>query len=293
MWVKKFSRIVFAVSVASLSAQHILLDHFVAEKPPPDTLAGTLILFIALFYNFSAGTLSLAITFAYKTKSAATALGILILSWILLRHVPLVVENLSDPAELNFLSMGLATAGGAFIVAGPSPLDLATHQKYFSSRLIRPNTIGKFLFGCPLIVFGIQHIMYADFVASQIPTWIPLRLFWAYATGTALIAAGISTLTALGIRWSGLLLAAMIGLWIILLHIPRIINHPNDALEFTSLFQALALSATAFSISGNTRGRKSNEDGPAKQKTSDEVRLNREPKKRIISRKLQVKRLES
>ena len=45
-----------------------------------------------------------------------------------------------------------------------------------------------------------------------------------------------------------MLLGTMILLWVILLHLPRIIASPRDAYEWTNVFQALAISASAFVI---------------------------------------------
>jgi putative oxidoreductase len=44
-----------------------------------------------------------------------------------------------------------------------------------------------------MVIFGIQHYMYVDFVISMIPEWIGGRRFWTYFTGTALAAAGVAS----------------------------------------------------------------------------------------------------
>ena len=53
-----------------------------------------------------------------------------------------------------------------------------------------------------MIVFGAQHFMYASFIAFLIPAWIPGHLFWAYFTGTAFIAAGLSIAAKISARRS-------------------------------------------------------------------------------------------
>ena len=40
-----------------------------------------------------------------------------------------------------------------------------------------------------MIVFGAQHFMYAAFIATLIPAWIPFHLFWVYFTGAGFIVA--------------------------------------------------------------------------------------------------------
>ena len=46
-----------------------------------------------------------------------SSLGMLILVWTAVRHLPLFISDITDPAELNAMGMALATAGGAFIMA--------------------------------------------------------------------------------------------------------------------------------------------------------------------------------
>jgi hypothetical protein len=49
---------------------------------------------------------------------------------------------------------------------------------------------GRILFGLCFVVLGAQHFMYAGFIATLVPAWIPGGgLFWNYATGVGLIAA--------------------------------------------------------------------------------------------------------
>ncbi|HEY8971621.1 MAG TPA: hypothetical protein VIM64_21105, partial [Puia sp.] len=82
------------------------------------------------------------------------------------------------------------------------------------SALASPSTMSpgaryavRVLFGIPWIVFGIQHYMYAEFVSTLVPAYMPWRLFWAYFTGTAMAAAGVSFI----IRWQTQLAAFLLG----------------------------------------------------------------------------------
>ena len=42
---------------------------------------------------------------------------------------------------------------------------------------------GKYLFSIAFIIFGAQHFIYADFVATLVPRWMSWHLFWAYFVG--------------------------------------------------------------------------------------------------------------
>jgi uncharacterized membrane protein YphA (DoxX/SURF4 family) len=99
---------------------------------------------------------------------------------------------------------------------------------------------GRMLFAISMIVFGVQHFMYAPFIASLIPSWIPGHLFWAYFTGSALIVAGLSVATGIFAALAAALLGIMFFLWVLVLHAPRVVAQPRNGDEWTSAFVALA-----------------------------------------------------
>ena len=69
--------------------------------------------------------------------------------------------------------------------------------------------------------------MYAAFVASLVPAWIPGRLFWAHAAGLAFCGAAVAALTNLASRIAGVCLSIMFGSWVLILHLPRIAADPG------------------------------------------------------------------
>ncbi|HET6540068.1 MAG TPA: DoxX family protein, partial [Chryseolinea sp.] len=50
--------------------------------------------------------------------------------------------------------------------------------------------LGRYFLAIPMVVFGIQHFLYAEFIVHLVPTWVPGRLFWTYFAGVALFASG-------------------------------------------------------------------------------------------------------
>jgi uncharacterized membrane protein len=108
-----------------------------------------------------------------------------------------------------------------------------------------------------LVVVGVQHFMYARFVATLVPAWIPWRLFWAYFVGTAFLAAAISVVSRVMGSLAALLLGIMFVLFFVTVHVPRVIAAPNGGNEWTSAFVALAMAGTAFVIAGALPGKAS------------------------------------
>jgi hypothetical protein len=110
--------------------------------------------------------------------------------------------------------------------------------------------VGRYMFAISLIIFAVQHFMYATFVATLVPAWIPGHLFWAYFVGVAFIAAALSIAANKGARLAGIMLGTMFLLWVVLLHAPRVAASPRNGNEWTSEFVALAMCGASFVMAG-------------------------------------------
>jgi uncharacterized membrane protein len=108
--------------------------------------------------------------------------------------------------------------------------------------------LGRIFVAISLVVFGIQHFMYGGFVAGLVPLWMPGHLFWAYFVGVAFFAAAVGILYRIMARPAATLLGVMFFLFLVLLHIPRIIGNSGSANEWTSGFVALAMCGLAWAL---------------------------------------------
>ena len=100
------------------------------------------------------------------------------------------------------------------------------------------------------MVVGVQHLIYAHFVATLVPGWIPGHLFWAYFVGVAFFAAALAIASGVQRRLAGMLLGAMFFLWVLIVHLPRIIGAVHNGNEWTSGLLALAMSGGALIVAG-------------------------------------------
>src|SRR5713101_8071334 len=105
----------------------------------------------------------------------------------------------------------------------------------------KSQTPGRIFVAISLVVFGVQHFIYGGFVATLVPAFMPGRLFWAYFVGVAFVAAAIGILTRMLARPAATMLGVMFFLFVVLLHIPRIVGNSNDGNEWTSGFVAMAM----------------------------------------------------
>ena len=110
--------------------------------------------------------------------------------------------------------------------------------------------LGHVFFAVPLAVFGAEHLAGAQFVMQAVPTWMPGRLFWAYFVGFALVAAALSIILMQHVRWSATLLGIMIFLFVLMIHLPRVVANPKDRFAWAVMLRDLAFAAGAWTLAG-------------------------------------------
>src|SRR5437667_11286799 len=110
----------------------------------------------------------------------------------------------------------------------------------------KSQTVGRIFVAVSLVVFGVQHFVYGGFVAGLVPAFMPGRLFWAYFVGVAFIAAAAGILYKMLARPAATMLGVMFFLFVVLLHIPRIIGNSGNGNEWTSGFVAMAMCGGAW-----------------------------------------------
>ncbi|MEO8737917.1 MAG: hypothetical protein ABI380_15425, partial [Edaphobacter sp.] len=179
-------------------------------------------------------------------KLAAVLLGVAFLLRVLIVFVPRLFAHLHDPGPWTSGFEVLALGAAALVLAGE--LELLNSMSWESLIVA-----GRILFSAALVVFGVQHFLYAKFIAMLIPAWIPGHLFWAYFVGIAFVAAALSIATRVWGRLSAALLGLMFLLWVIVLHAPRVMAAPHDGNEWTSAIVALAMSGGSFVLAGALR----------------------------------------
>lgn len=113
--------------------------------------------------------------------------------------------------------------------------------------------VGRTLFGLPFVGFGIVHFMAGSALAGAVPSWLPGGVFWVYLLGVALLAAGISIIAQWQIRLATLLLGVLMVIFVFTLHLPGIINAPDQqtaGMMQSNLLKDLAIAGAAFFLSG-------------------------------------------
>lgn len=236
---------IFGVAIIALGSEHLMFAT-TAAKHFPDQFRATVIPVIpwipALpWLAYLTGT-ALIVAGASVLVNVRARAGTLIIGGILLvadliLHVPRMLAFPQNWALRGQVCEMLALSSAAFILAGTLPrVDGGARQ---ADRALA--NIGRVIFGVALVVFGLDHFLALDLIASLIPAWMPGHLFLASLTGAAMIAAGVSILTKRLDGPATLGLGVMFLLFVLTLHVPRVVAAPRNPNEWSSALIALAM----------------------------------------------------
>jgi uncharacterized membrane protein len=234
-----------------LGAEHFIFQDFMIGRAPawPEAVPGGL----AWAYATGAALIlaGAAILFRRGGRAALIFAAGLVFVWALLRHVPIVATAPLLSVAWTHAGKALKTVGGALAVAATlpaigfgrdTPLSKAVNLR---GELI---VVGRVCLGIFLLITGIQHYVYTEFVASLIPEWFPGdAVFWTYFAGVALIAGGIGLWIPRTARLAAFLVGVMVFSWFWIIHVPRTFLNVSSAV---AVFEALFTAGLAFVLAG-------------------------------------------
>ncbi len=258
----KAARLFYGLAIAGLGIQQLAYGRFIPALLPawPGRIPG-----LSLWASLVGAALlaaGAAIVFNRKTGLLSLAAGGLLLGLLCFSHVP--YELLVDPYSDHLGSWtnaftALALAGGALTLAGSYWEENGQPDALPARSTVARNArvVGRLCFCTTIVTYGICHFLYTKYISPLVPAWIPYPAFWTHLTGVALFGAGSTILLGIHRRTSALLLGTMILLWVISLHLPRVINAPLPARpgELSSLLEAIAYTGTAFAITTARAGK--------------------------------------
>ena len=181
-----------------------------------------------------------------KARWGAALIAGLFLFCVIVLFSPRMNDMVHSGTERTRALEPLALSGAAFALISLLPGDrtISSRLTHTSDWLTRT---GRWLFALCMIVFGYQHFLYAQFIATLVTSWIPAHQFWVYFTGVGMIVAALAILVEKGGRLAATWLGIMFLLWVIVLHAPRVAaRHSKD--EWNSAFVALAFSGASFIV---------------------------------------------
>jgi len=217
--------LLYAVAAILLGVVGIVFHDFAMQWQPVPAGIGmrTQLAYVAGAVLVVGGVLLIA---PRMERAGAWLLTVFIGLWMLVLNLPVAIASAShigawnSPAEIAFLTSGALALLASGITTSARPTLLL---------------VARVMAGVSAMVFGFAHFNYIDFTASMVPAWIPYKTFWAWATGAGHLAAGLALVSGFRARLGVTCEAAMMGSFVVLLHLPRVIAAPDQHVEWIML----------------------------------------------------------
>ena len=228
--------VIYGLGAVGLGAVGLVVGDFALQwQPvPPDVPARAELAYVAAGLLVAGGVATLL-----RPRGGVFALGVFYGLWALVLHGPRVAAHPLDVGAWNGIAEITALSSGG----------LAAWAAITDRPIAR--RAAQTAFGLAALVFGTAHFTYAKFTASMVPAFYPAPLFWAYATGAGHVAAGLAFVSGVQARLAATALSAMFAVFVITLHLPRVIAAPGVRIEWTMLMVALSLTGAAWALRGS------------------------------------------
>jgi len=238
----KLGPFVFASAIFSLGLQQLLGIVWGSGPVPGPPLDAARPFWACLL---GIGLLGCALSLAWQTQPhrAAIVLATLLLGRALIVYVPGIFVHPHKPYGWTSGFELLAMAGACLTL-----LTIVLAPRWKNPALGAAAKAGRIVFAAALVVFGVQHFLYANFIATLIPAWIPGKLFWAIFVGAAFVAAAAAIVAQRVSQLATFLLGTMFFLWVLILHLPRVAGALRNGNEWTSALVALTMGGASWII---------------------------------------------
>lgn len=236
-------RMIFGVAIAALGVEHLVCAN-ISARPFPVQFQAVVIPIIPwvpahpwIAYVTGAALILAGVSILANVHARVGALlcgGIFGVPALIL-HLPRMVQVPQDWGLRGEVCEMLALSSAAFVLARTQA------------------NIGRVIFGCAAVVFGVDHFLALDLIASLVPAWMPAHLVLASFTGAAMIAAGVSIVTKWHDRLGAFALGMLFLLIVVTLHVPRVLAAPRSPDEWSSALIALAMCGASWILASGAK----------------------------------------
>jgi uncharacterized membrane protein len=235
----------FAAVMIGLGVQGLVKGTFTAVWAPVPRGAPARPLLVYLCAVVSLGS-GIGLLFRRTAAFAARTLLALLVLWFLAWRVrALFLASLVE----GTWSAGdtLVMTAGAWVLFAAFATD-RDHQRFGFATGEKGVRIARALYGLGLIPFGYAHFAYLKNTSDLVPGWLPWHDAWAYFTGAAFIAAGLALLVGVWGRQAAALSALQMGLFGLLVWIPRAVAGSLNAFQWGEFATTWALTAAGWVV---------------------------------------------
>lgn len=252
-------RIIFGTGIAALGVLQFFAKDFIVARPPSPVWAADIPGKLAWAYISGLLLIIFGLAIVVNKKAGAAAVFIAILVFIssfLFRNLP-DMAGVGSAADLLWKVNAyktLAICGGALIVAA----SIFKQEDRNPGKFVKNNHLiiaGWICLAWFLIICGIAHFKFDDFVKDLVPDYIGNHYFWTYFAAVALLVGGAGLIFNQTRKWAAAFSGLMVLLWFAMLHIPRAINIPPHVSvpiygEWMGVFESFAFSGVFFVLAG-------------------------------------------
>jgi len=240
-----------AVPIAVFATEHFTATKILAGMVPR-WIPGHL--FWALFVGACLLSAALSIAVRKYTGIAAALLGLTILLFVLLIHIPGVANAPSSRLLWVVALRDLAFSGGALAIA-------ATQRKLWTPP-VRQGLIllARFFIGVPITFLGVEQFLHPELapgvpLPKLTPLWVPGHALWGYPIGLVFVVAGLCLITNKKAGFAATWLGLLILLLVLAVYLPIVVVSPSDiANGLNYLADTLLLGGTVLAFAEAQRG---------------------------------------
>lgn len=253
-------QIFYSLALFVFGLQHLIYHDFVTRLVPfypagwGATRSGAAYL-IGLGLMGMGGALLLRL----QVRTVALVLAVMLFFSFVVLHLPLALTGPAWSGLWTNAGKCLAMCGGALVIlgigsSGGNDSDRLSASSRWQSLML---LLGRSFLGLFLILCGIQHFLWVNYVTPLVPRWVPgPSEYWVLFSGAALLAGGIGFVLPKTTRLAATMTSGMIFVWVLVLHLPRALRDLSNANETTAFFEALAFTGIALLIAAGTGSRK-------------------------------------
>lgn len=111
-------------------------------------------------------------------------------------------------------------------------------------------SLGRILFAIPFAIFGVNHFLMMDFYLGMITSFIPLGAYTIILTGIMLITASISIIFRKFVKFSTIMLAVLLFIFIVTIHVPNLFHNTDQTITLIAMLKDISLMGGSLMIAG-------------------------------------------
>jgi uncharacterized membrane protein len=164
------------------------------------------------------------------------------------RQSSLILFSLDIAPMLSSTNFWMCFAGLVYLGAGVFILRNELNAARGWDKLI---ALGSAFFAASLAAFAPEHFYGGpEYIQSMAPPWMPMRSFWPYFVGCALLAGAASLTLRKFVRLSATLLGLMFFLFVCMIYLPSLLAHLGNRFAWTFALRDLSFAAGAWALAG-------------------------------------------